>query len=110
MLVMSNAGLTISPPKRSCDDDQCPFHGRLPVRGKILVGIVTSDRMDKTVGVERGYLHYLRKYMRYEKRRSRILAHNPPCVDAKRGDKVRIAECRPISKNVSFVVVEKIYE
>ena len=48
--------------------------------------------------------------MRYEKRRSKILAHNPPCIDAKKGDKVKIAECRPISKNVSFVVVEKIYD
>jgi len=38
---------------------------------------------------------------------SRITAHNPPCIGAKTGDKVKIAECRPISKTKSFVVVEK---
>ena len=107
---MSNIGLDVTPPRKNCDDSNCPFHGRLAVRGKILTGTISSDRMDKTVGVERGYLHYVKKFMRYEKRRSRILAHNPPCIDAKKGDKVRIAECRPISKNVSFVVVEKVYE
>ena len=38
---------------------------------------------------------------------SRITAHNPPCIDAKTGDKVKIAECRPLSKTKNFVVVEK---
>ena len=38
---------------------------------------------------------------------SRITAHNPPCLDAQRGDKVKIAECRPLSKTKNFVVVEK---
>lgn len=64
-------------------------------------------RADKMVVVEREYLHYVPKYMRYERRRSRIHAHNPPCINAKTGDRVKIAECRPISKTVSFVVVEK---
>jgi small subunit ribosomal protein S17 len=59
------------------------------------------------VVVEREYLHYVPKYMRYERRRSRIHAHNPPCINAKVGDRVKIAECRPISKTVSFVVIEK---
>ena len=39
---------------------------------------------------------------------SRITAHSTPCVDAQVGDMVRIAECRPLSKTKSFVVVEKI--
>jgi len=38
---------------------------------------------------------------------SRITAHNPPCIAARRGEKVKIAECRPLSKTKSFVVVEK---
>jgi small subunit ribosomal protein S17 len=46
------------------------------------------------------------KYERYEKRRSKIHAHNPSCLDAKAGDRVKIAECRPISKTKSYVVVE----
>ncbi|HER54639.1 MAG TPA: 30S ribosomal protein S17, partial [Candidatus Bathyarchaeota archaeon] len=35
-------------------------------------------------------------------------AHCPPCLDVKAGDKVRLAECRPISKTVGFVVIEKL--
>ena len=31
-----------------------------------------------------------------------------PCLGLKVGDKVRIAECRPLSKTVSFVVIEKV--
>jgi small subunit ribosomal protein S17 len=105
---MREIGLNVKPPKKSCDDPRCPFHGSLPVRGKILEGSVVSDKMSKTVTVERGYLHRVKKYMRYERRRSRIKAHNPPCINAKVGDKVKIAECRPLSKTVAFVVVEKI--
>ena len=70
-------------------------------------GTVVNDRMTKTIVVEHEYFHYVPKYMRYEKRRSKIMAHNPPCIDAKKGDVATIAECRPISKEVSFIVVMK---
>jgi len=36
------------------------------------------------------------------------MAHSPPCLELSEGDRVRIAECRPISKEVAFVVVEKL--
>jgi small subunit ribosomal protein S17 len=90
-----------------CNDRDCPFHGSLRIRGRILEGVVIKSRANKMVVVEREYLHYVSKYMRYERRRSRIHAHNPPCINAKVGDRVKIAECRPISKTVSFVVIEK---
>jgi len=99
--------LTFKKPKESCNDRNCPFHGDLPIRGRILEGVVVSSKMDKTVIVEREYLHYVPKFLRYEKRHSRIPSHNPPCINAKEGDRVTIAECRPISKTVSFVVVDK---
>ncbi|MBS7632477.1 30S ribosomal protein S17 [Candidatus Bathyarchaeota archaeon] len=102
--------LVFKKPKKTCSDRNCPFHGELPVRGRVLDGIVASSKMDKTVVVERDYLQYVPKFMRYERRRSRIPSHNPPCIDAKEGDRVRIAECRPISKTVSFVVMEKLEE
>jgi len=97
-------------PKKTCKDINCPFHGELPVRGRVLEGVVVSSKMDKTVIVERNYLSYISKFMRYERRRSRIPSHNPPCIDAKEGDRVIIAESRPVSKTVSFVVVEKMEE
>jgi small subunit ribosomal protein S17 len=100
--------LTFKKPKKTCDDVNCPFHGELPVRGRVLEGTVVSAKMDKTVIVERDYLSYISKFKRYERRRSRIPSHKPPCIDLKEGDRVTIAESRPISKTVAFVVVEKV--
>ncbi|MEM0057832.1 MAG: 30S ribosomal protein S17 [Candidatus Bathyarchaeia archaeon] len=99
--------LAFKKPEKTCNDRNCPFHGKLSIRGRILEGVVVSAKMDKTVIVRHDYLKYVPKFMRYERRHSRIPAHNPPCIDAKEGDYVTIAECRPISKTVSFVVVEK---
>jgi small subunit ribosomal protein S17 len=100
--------LTFKKPKKTCDDRNCPFHGELPVRGRVLEGVVVSAKMDKTVVVKRDYLYYVPKFLRYERRHSHISSHNPPCIDAKEGDRVIIAECRPVSKTVSFTVVEKL--
>ncbi|HKM75565.1 MAG TPA: 30S ribosomal protein S17 [Candidatus Bathyarchaeia archaeon] len=105
---MSDIGLDVKSPKKPCDDRNCPFHGHLSVRRKFLDGKVVSAKMTKTVTVERDYLKYVKKYTRYEKRRSRIMAHSPPCLELSEGDRVRIAECRPLSKEVAFVVVEKL--
>jgi small subunit ribosomal protein S17 len=99
-------GLDVNPPERECTDRDCPFHGSLPVRGIILNGEVVSDKMEKTVVVQREYLWKDAKYERYEKRRTKIHAHNPPCIDAKVGDEVKLAECRPLSKTKRFVVIE----
>ena len=71
------------------------------------VGVVVSDVQDKTIVVERNYLKYQEKYERYEKRSSRFSVHAPACFDLKVGDNVSIMECRPLSKTVSFVIVEK---
>ena len=105
-----NIGVDVKPPRRECDDKFCPFHGTLPVRGMMFEGEVVSDKMQRTVVVRRDYLKYNSKYKRYEKRHSNFHAHNPPCIDAKVGDKVKIMECRPLSKTVSFVVIEKTEE
>ncbi len=107
-MVMSDIGIGATAPKKACDDRNCPFHGALSVRRKFLDGRVVSAKMMKTVTIEKNYQQYDRKYTRYEKRRSRILAHSPPCLDIHEGDRVRVAECRPISKEVAFVVVEKL--
>jgi len=104
------AALTLKKPKKACNDQNCPFHGTLSIRGRVLDGVVMSAKMDKTVVVRRDYLNYVPKFKRYERRRSQISAHNPPCINAKEKDQVKIAECRPISKTVSFVVVEKLGE
>ena len=104
-----NIGLPgVEPPREKCNDPNCPFHGRLPVRGIVLEGVVVSDKMDKTAVVQHEYSYYIKKYKRYEWRRKKIHAHNPPCINARVGDVVKIAETRPIAKTVSFVIVQVI--
>jgi len=104
---MKDIGIEVREPGKECEDINCPFHGKLSIRGEILEGVVVSDKAQKTVVVQRSYVRKVRKYERFEKRESKIHAHNPPCINAKVGDVVKIAECRPLSKTKSFVVVEK---
>ena len=100
-------GIGVNPPQAECNDPNCPFHGSLSVRGQIIEGTVASIKMDKTIVVERNYLKYQQKYERYEKTSNRYSAHAAPCLGLKVGDRVKIAECRPLAKTVSFVVIEK---
>ncbi|MGD2065822.1 MAG: 30S ribosomal protein S17 [Candidatus Bathyarchaeota archaeon] len=102
------SAITAKKPKKTCDDVDCPFHGELALRGHTLEGIVVSDKMEKTIIVRRDYLNYVPKFKRYERRRANVAAHSPPCLEIKAGDKVRLAECRPLSKTVSFVAIEKL--
>ncbi|RLF15465.1 MAG: 30S ribosomal protein S17 [Thermoprotei archaeon] len=97
----------IEPPPTTCEDPNCPFHGTLSVRGILLRGRVVSTKRKGTVTVLREYLHYVPKYKRYERRRSKISAHCPPCIPVSEGDEVIIGECRPLAKTVSFVVLGK---
>ena len=103
-----NIGLNVKPPEDTCTDINCPFHGTLPIRGQVINGIVTSDKQQNTISVKKEFMHYVKKYERYEKRTSIYSAHSPACLHIKTGDTVRIAECRPLSKTVSFVAIEKI--
>ena len=101
----TNIGVEVATPTQQCEDRNCPFHGRLSVRGQVIDGTVVSDKTARTVVVQREYLKYVPKHERYEKRKSKLHAHNPDCIAAKTGDHVSIAECRPLSKTKSFVVI-----
>lgn len=101
-------GLGIEPPKQKCEDRNCPFHGTLSVRGRAFEGTVVSDKMARTVTVELEHMHKIAKYERYERRTSKLHAHNPPCIAAHAGDKVKLMECRRLSKTKSLVVVQKL--
>lgn len=90
--------------KQGCKDKNCPFHGNLKCRGRIFSGIVISTKMNKTLVVEMPGIEYIKKYERYGKKRTRIKAHNPDCLNAKEGDIVKISECKPLSKTKHFVV------
>ena len=99
-------GLEIDPPTDVCDDPKCPFHGKLPVRGAVIDGVVKNAKMKSTVVVERERWVNVPKYERLKRVTHKYSAHSPPCLAAKEGDKVTIAECRPLSKTVKFVVVK----
>ncbi len=68
-------------------------------------GTVVSDRMEKTivVSVERTVMHP--KYKKYLKRRTRVKAHDET-NQCHLGDRVRIVECRPLSRDKRWRVSE----
>ena len=68
------------------------------------VGVVASDKMQKTVVVRVDRLIKHPKYRRYVRRTSKFMAHNE--TDATIGDKVRIVETRPLSAHKRWRVVE----
>jgi len=71
---------------------------------RVLQGVVTSDKMDKTVTVmvERKIMHPL--YKKFIRRSKKYAAHDE-ANQFKTGDLVRIRECRPISKRKTWEVV-----
>ncbi len=72
---------------------------------KVRVGVVVSDKMDKTVVVriDRHVRHAL--YGKTIKRSSKLSAHDE-ANDAHVGDTVRVMETRPVSKSKRWRVVE----
>ena len=78
--------------------------GRAKSGKKEFVGVVRSDKMDKTivVSVETTTLHPL--YKKYVVRSKKLKAHDEK-NEAKIGDRVRVMECRPISKDKCWRLV-----
>ena len=82
-----NAVQTVKPSKRS------------------FVGLVTSDKMDKTIVVTIATKEMDRLYKKYVTRTKKYMAHDEN-NDAHVGDTVRIVECRPLSKNKCWRLAE----
>lgn len=68
-------------------------------------GVVTSDKMDKSIviAVERKVKHP--KYGKFIKKTAKFVAHDEK-NDCNEGDTVRIRECRPLSKSKNWRLVE----
>ena len=105
---MRDIGVDVKPPAGEWDGDQnCPFYGSLRLRGQVLEGTVANVGMQGTIVVERDNVRYMQKYETYEKRTRALSAHLPNCIGGVEvGDRVKIMECRPLSKTVSFCVIE----
>jgi len=71
---------------------------------RTVIGRVVSDKMDKSVSVaiERLIKHPV--YGKYIRRTSKVMAHDE-ANECKAGDRVAISECRPMSKNKAWQVV-----
>lgn len=89
-------------------DKKCPFTGNLKLRGKTFTGIVVSKDTHKTVVLEWTTKHFVKKYERFMIKKTRKTAHNPDVINAEVGDKVIIAECKPLSKTKNFVVIKNL--
>lgn len=74
-------------------------------RKKVYTGQVVSDKMDKTivVAVTKRALHTL--YKKYVKQTKKVKAHDPN-NEAHTGDTVRVIECRPVSKDKTWRLME----
>lgn len=72
---------------------------------RVVIGRVVSDKMDKSVSVsiERVVKHPA--YGKFVRRTTKVMAHDEANA-CKSGDTVAIVECRPLSKNKSWRVVE----
>ncbi|UJR33058.1 hypothetical protein I4U23_020517 [Adineta vaga] len=106
-----NVGLGVKTPREAIEgtyiDKKCPFTGNVSIRGRILTGTVMKLKMTRTIVIRRDYLHYVRKYNRFEKRHKNMSVHLSPCFrDVQIGDVVTIGECRPLSKTVRFNVLK----
>ncbi|XP_046430711.1 small ribosomal subunit protein uS17 isoform X3 [Neodiprion pinetum] len=106
-----SVGLGFKTPREAIEgtyiDKKCPFTGNVSIRGRILTGVVQKMKMQRTIVIRRDYLHYIRKYNRFEKRHRNMSVHLSPCFrDVEIGDVVTIGECRPLSKTVRFNVLK----
>lgn len=68
------------------------------------VGVVDSDKRDKSCTVSINYLVKHDKYGKYIRKRTKLHVHDEGNA-ARSGDRVEIAECRPISKTKSWTLV-----
>jgi len=79
---------------------------KIGTRGRTFVGTVVSSKMQNTVTISWDRKKFVKKYERYENKRSKIKAHNPENMNAEEGDVVKVMECRPISKTKNFTIIE----
>ncbi|ETN78129.1 ribosomal protein S17 [Necator americanus] len=77
-----NIGLGFKTPREASEgtyiDKKCPWTGNCSIRGNILTGVVLKNKMTRTIVVRRDYLHFVKKYRRFEKRHKNVPAHCSP--------------------------------
>lgn len=81
----------------------------LGTRGRVFEGYITK-KFAKRVVIEFERTVYVKKYERFYKKKTKIHARLPDALAGQInvGDYVRAGECRPLSKLIHFIVIEKI--
>ena len=99
-------GLGIKTPRSAIEgtyvDKKCPWTGSVNIRGKLITGVIKTSKMKNTVIIRKDYLHYIKKYNRFEKRHKNTPVHVSPAFRVKAGDEILAGQCRPLSKTVRF--------
>jgi ribosomal protein S17 len=82
---------------------------QVKLRGRTFQGVVVK-KLHGRLAIEFERLLYVRKYERYEKRKTKLHARIPLELEDKieEGDYVEIAECRPLSKLIHCMVTKVI--
>jgi len=105
-------GLGIKTPKTAIEgtyvDKKCPWTGSVNIRGKMMTGVIKTTKMKNTVIIRKDYLHYIKKYNRFEKRHKNTPVHVSPAFRVKAGDEILAGQCRPLSKTVRFNMLKVI--
>ena len=103
-----NIGLPVKETKETGIENEKnnPFNGSLSIRGKLFEGVVINAKSKNTIVIQKESPIYFKKFKRFGRSKNQIHAHVPSNINVQEGDFVIAAECRPISKSVSFVVVE----
>ena len=103
-----NIGLPVNEPKEKPlkNEKNNPFNGSITIRGKLFEGTVINAKAKRTAVIQKESLIYFEKFKRFGRSKNKIHAHIPSNLNVQKGDYVVAAECRPISKSVSFVIVE----
>ena len=103
-----NIGLPVSEPKKKPikNEKNNPFNGSLTIRGRLFEGVVINAKAKNTAVIQKESPIYFKKFKRFGRSKNKIHAHVPSNLSVQKGDYVIAAECRPISKSVSFVIVE----
>ena len=88
-------------------DKKCPFTGNVIIRGRIIKGIFLSTKVKHTIIVRRDFLHFIRKYQRYQKHHHNSPAHCSPAFKRiTEGDIATIGQCRPLFQTKRY---QKLY-
>ena len=78
-----------------------------PTRGRVFEGTITK-RFPMRAVVEFERTVYVKKYQRFYKKKTRLHSRIPEGMNVVVGDYVRVRECRPLSKIIHSVVIEKV--